>query len=607
MKKIFPSIKRNLLVSLPALLMSSPILAQTSMPDSLTYVYKLYGQTRKYSVRFSEKNDTLFLDWGIMRNLKWQKGRYTMTPEARDGATLLSYLQPIDGRHELLSGDELFGIVSHSVYKNLKTDGRCTFDSRTFRLEDTRRHAGSFRLLHAVSSDDDTEMWILDNEDLPVIWSMQNNPCGVNWQISSSLPVSEAHSSSVTDESIRKELEENPMRAGGIYFAYPYGSIDRPSGTPATGTPPPEGYTPVYISHYGRHGSRYMMNEADYLKAIGPLEEAASASGLTPLGTEILRKLKILWNEAEGRAEELTTLGASQHRGIAQRMYRNFTPLFASGKRVEARSSTVLRCVMSMNAFCNQMQKEVPSLDIDAASGQRLMSYISYTSPELKAFSAEDAPWQADAVRFEQKTLRPERLMSSVFSRTEVRPADAISFYKALFRVIFSIQNTSLHLPLHTVFTPDELFTLWCALNYRMYVINAACLLNEGKGPSSASSLLDTIISDADRVLGEGEISATLRFGHDTALIRLLALMQIEGCARAETDPARYHLAWQDYRVAPMGANLQMIFYRNAEGHVLVRFLHNENETHISTSAPVTDGAYYDWDALRDELLSRIK
>lgn len=607
MKKIFPSIKRNLLVSLPALLMSSPILAQTSMPDSLTYVYKLYGQTRKYSVRFSEKNDTLFLDWGIMRNLKWQKGRYTMTPEARDGATLLSYLQPIDGRHELLSGDELFGIVSHSVYKSLKTDGSCTFDSRTFRLEDTRRHAGSFRLLHAVSSDDDTEMWILDNEDLPVIWSMQNNPCGVNWQISSSLPVSEEHTSDVTDESIRRELGENPMRAGGIYFAYPYGSADRPIGTPATGTPPPEGYTPVYISHYGRHGSRYMMSEADYIKVIGPLEEAASSSGLTPLGTDILHKLQILCDEAKGRAGELTKLGASQHRGIAQRMYRSFSSLFTSGKRVEARSSVVPRCLMSMNAFCSQMQLEVSSLNIDTMSSQNLMKYMSYTSPELKAFSAEDAPWQTDAIRFEQETLRPERLMSSVFSRAEVRPEDEISFYKSLFRVIFSIQNTDLNLPLHTVFTPDELFTLWRALNYRMYVINAACPLNEGKGPSSASTLLDTIIFDADRALSEEDICASFRFGHDTALIRLLALMQIEGCARAETDPERYHLAWQDYRIAPMAANLQIIFYRNAKGHVIVRFLHNENETHIVTSAPVIDGVYYDWDVLRRELKSRIE
>lgn len=607
MKKIFTSIKLSLLVSLPALLISFPLRAQLSMPDSLTYVYKLYGQTRKYSVHFSESNDTLFMDWGIMRNLKWQHGRYTMSPAARDNATLLSYLQPIDGHHELLSGDELFGIVSRSVYKSLKTEGLCTFDLRTFRLKDTRRHAGSFRLLHAVSADDDTEMWILDNEDIPVIWYMQNNPCGVNWQISSSLPVSEAYSSSITDESINKELKENPMRAGGIYFAYPYGSIDRPIGTPATGTPSPEGYTPVYISHYGRHGSRYMMNEVDYIKAIGPLEEAASYSGLTPLGSDILRKLQILYDEAENHAGELTKLGAAQHRGIAQRMYRSFSRLFTSGKRVEARSSVVPRCLMSMNAFCSQMQLEVPSLNIDTMSSQNLMGYMSYTSPELKAFSEEDAPWQTDAIRFEQETLRPERLMSSVFSRAEVRPEDEILFYKSLFRVIFSIQNTDLNLSLHTVFTPDELFTLWRALNYRMYVINAACPLNEGKGPSSASTLLDTIIFDADRALSGEGICASFRFGHDTALIRLLALMQIEGCARAETDPERYHLAWQDYRIAPMAANLQIIFYRNAKGHVIVRFLHNENETHIVTSAPVIDGVYYDWDILRRELKSRIE
>ena len=213
------SIKRSLLISVPALFMSLLSVAQTAIPDSMTYVYKLYGQTRKYTVSFSEKNDTLYLDWGIMRNMKWQSGRYVMSPEARTGATLLSYLQPVDGNTAALPEEELFGIVSRSVYKSLKNDGKCRFDSRTFRLADTRRHAGSFRLLHAVSADDDTEMWILDNEDLPVIWSMQNNPCGVNWQISSSLPVSEAQVSVVTDETIRKELGENPMRAGGIYFA----------------------------------------------------------------------------------------------------------------------------------------------------------------------------------------------------------------------------------------------------------------------------------------------------------------------------------------------------------------------------------------------------
>lgn len=105
-------IKRSLLISVPALFMSLLSVAQTAIPDSMTYVYKLYGQTRKYTVSFSEKNDTLYLDWGIMRNMKWQSGRYVMSPEARTGATLLSYLQPVDGNTAALPEEELFGIVS---------------------------------------------------------------------------------------------------------------------------------------------------------------------------------------------------------------------------------------------------------------------------------------------------------------------------------------------------------------------------------------------------------------------------------------------------------------------------------------------------------------
>ena len=44
--------------------------------------------------------------------MKWQSGRYVMSPEARTGATLLSYLQPVDGNTAALPEEELFGIVS---------------------------------------------------------------------------------------------------------------------------------------------------------------------------------------------------------------------------------------------------------------------------------------------------------------------------------------------------------------------------------------------------------------------------------------------------------------------------------------------------------------
>ena len=42
-----------------------------------------------------------------------------------------------------------------------------------------------------------------------------------------------------------------PDRVMGVYLPYPE------AVGPAPGTP--EGYEPFYISHYGRHGSRYLL------------------------------------------------------------------------------------------------------------------------------------------------------------------------------------------------------------------------------------------------------------------------------------------------------------------------------------------------------------
>ena len=44
------------------------------------------------------------------------------------------------------------------------------------------------------------------------------------------------------------------------YYAYP-----TPNGIQ---TPVPEGYSPFYVSHYGRHGSRWMTSDERYLEVI---------------------------------------------------------------------------------------------------------------------------------------------------------------------------------------------------------------------------------------------------------------------------------------------------------------------------------------------------
>ena len=52
-------------------------------------------------------------------------------------------------------------------------------------------------------------------------------------------------------QSAYDEIKADIDKAGGVYFMYPF---DTPSATPA-----PKGYEPFYISHYGRHGSRWLL------------------------------------------------------------------------------------------------------------------------------------------------------------------------------------------------------------------------------------------------------------------------------------------------------------------------------------------------------------
>ena len=79
-----------------------------------------------------------------------------------------------------------------------------------------------------------------------------------------------------TAQSFKKEIYAKPELSANNYLAYP-----TPSGKL---TPPPTGYIPVYISHYGRHGSRYLIHDYQYLRPLQILEKADS------IGTNIMVK-----------------------------------------------------------------------------------------------------------------------------------------------------------------------------------------------------------------------------------------------------------------------------------------------------------------------------
>lgn len=108
---------------------------------------------------------------------------------------------------------------------------------------------------------------------------------------------------------------------------------------------------------------------------------------------------------------------------------------------------------------------------------------------------------------------------------------------------------------------------------------------------------------EAEEALTQGsQLAADFRFGHDTGLLPLVATMGIKGMDK-KLSAYHAHEYWSSSEFIPMASNLQMVFYKNKKGDILVKLLYNEKETAIPAIKPDL-GPYYDWSALRQYLLA---
>ena len=176
----------------------------------------------------------------------------------------------------------------------------------------------------------------------------------------------------LSGQNARQEIYADPDKAGGVYYAYTY---DNPARTPA-----PEGYEPFYISHYGRHGSRWLLRASEYTEVLETFGKAAREGALSEFGQDVLRRVERACSDGEGRAGDLTPLGAEQHYGIAERMFESYPEVFRGNARVDAQSTVVVRCVLSMAAFCDQLRRMNPELEITRTANNRTTRYLNFFS-----------------------------------------------------------------------------------------------------------------------------------------------------------------------------------------------------------------------------------
>lgn len=405
----------------------------------------------------------------------------------------------------------------------------------------------------------------------------------------------------ISAQQARKDFKQDITMSGSNYVAYP--------GPQKALTPAPEGYEPFYISHYGRHGSRYLIGTSDYDRPYNILKKAKDQGVLTAKGEEVMEKVRRIKEEAWRRDGELTLRGAEQHRGIAKRMYERFPEVFAGNVRIDAKSTTVIRCILSMENALQQLKAMNPNLDIRHDASEHDMWYMNFDDKEL--FAKRMPKEVKDAYNaFSDRHLNYEKTMRKLFTGESYwrDSIDASWLCDNLFKLASNMQSTELRkeISLYELFDEDQIYDMWQRNNAWWYINFGPSPLNGGTQPFSQRNLLNMIIHEADSCLQLQHPGVTLRYGHDTMVMPLVCLLDINGYGKQIADLEQLdNEEWYNYRIFPMACNLQFVFYRKqGSGDIIFKLLHNEDEAAIPVKTDIAP--YYHWNDFKEYCKKRL-
>lgn len=388
-------------------------------------------------------------------------------------------------------------------------------------------------------------------------------------------------------QTAREEINANRQLSANNYYAYP-----SPTGKLKA---PPKGYEPFYISTYARHGSRYLIDPNDYLFPKKVLLQADSLNKLTDTGKRTLEVVLQMSDMAEKRYGELTSVGARQHRGIAKRMYANFPQIFADSAEVGARSTVVIRCILSMTFECLQLQAMNPKLKIRNDASYHDMPYMNPSDKKLSNLADSEEVKKARK-EFEAKHIHPGRLMKVLFTDDAYveENVDTVRLMRRLFDIAANMQSHDTDMELYSLFTNDECYDLWSFNNVYWYLTHACSPVTDCLMPYREAELLRNILDTADGALKDSKHGATLRFGHESCLLPLVALLELDNHGESYPDIEKLSEQWRAYNIFPMACNVQFVFFRKkGNDDILVKVLLNEHETKLPVKTDLAP--YYHW------------
>lgn len=385
-------------------------------------------------------------------------------------------------------------------------------------------------------------------------------------------------------------IRENPLMAGNNHLAY--------TVTDLTDTKAPRGFKPFYISHYGRHGSRSDYKGESWVRLAHILSEADSLGILNEKGMKAYEAACQMCRESEGMREMLTPVGVKEHALIASRMYKRFPKVFKGKKSIEARSSTVQRCIVSMGSFTTALAARNPKLDIDILTGARYMDYIGRTTGYREATKGAEEMLSRYKKSMPRDTTTFFSIMFNDAAAGRELIKDAYHFEGDLLNAGTYCSCFGVEESFFDCMPEDVVYSYWSVKNHALYLEHCNSIEFGDRRMPIARMLVRDILSKADAAVAGNGRAADLRFGHDYPLLALAGYLDIEGVGeRYSFDEIDSN--WFGSKYICMASNLQLVFYKNRKGEVLVKCLWNEREMGITALKPVY-GPYYKWSDVRE-------
>ena len=393
-------------------------------------------------------------------------------------------------------------------------------------------------------------------------------------------------------ETAVQALKAENSRAGNNLNSYEF--------YPLRDTPAPKGYKPFYVSHYGRHGSRSNWGGKAYEDLIRTLEVGKGLGILTPGGDSLRLEARRVLEIYDGMDGRLSQRGVREHAALAERLYHRYPEVFEGEKNVRAYSSTVQRCIISMNSFTNSLIRQNTKLNIRLDTGEQFMKYLDNEQGWQQLTSAGMREAMEWVRQMPDDTLG---VLPKLFTDVD----KALTFVDSPRRLTENVFNTAvvaedfdIEENLYRFLPFDAIYRRWAQNNLMLYMGHCNSATSGAQRVPLAQSCVEDIVKKADECIATGAYAADLRFGHDYPLMALVSYLGIEGVGD-RLEVSEVCDKWFGFWNICMASNLQIIFYRNDAGDVLVKFLYQEQERLLRGLEPYT-GPYYKWETVKANL-----